>query len=80
MGEEKELGVCCVAIDWCVYEINRKVEAKDWLKDKWQYFISVLLCIWFMILVYGDYMWSMIFGYDGYIWFMILIYDGCCLI
>ena len=66
------------------------MEAKDWWKDKYQYFISVLLCMWFMsmvyddymwsmILVYDDYMWSLILVYDGYMWFMILIYDGCVL-
>ena len=55
------------------------VEAKAWLKDKYQYFISVLLCMWSMILTCDDYMWSMILVYDGYMWFMILIYDGCVL-
>ena len=50
------------------YEINTRVEAKDELKDKYEYFILVLLCVWNMILVY-----------DVYIWFMILIYDGCVL-
>ena len=47
------------------------------MKDKYQNFISVVLCMWFMILIYDDYMWSMIMVYDGYMWFMILIYDGC---
>ena len=78
MVEEKELIVYWV---WktirCVYRIKKNVEDKDWLKDKYQYFISILLCMWFMILVYDDYMWSMILVYDGYMWFMMLIYAGC---
>jgi len=52
------------------------VEVSDWLKDKYQYFISVLLCVWFMIIIYVDYMWSMILVYDDSICFRILIYDG----
>ena len=76
MVEEKALGVCLV---WqsiqSAYWIKTKVEAKD----KYQHFISVLLCMWFMILVYDDYMWYMILVYDGYMWFIILIYDGCVL-
>jgi len=52
---------------------------KDWLKDKYQYFILVLLCMWPMILTYDGYMWSMILVYDDYMEFMILIYDGCVL-
>ena len=76
MAEEKALGDCRVWQPiWCAYKIRTKVEAKDWLKDKYQYFISVLLCMRFMILVHDDYMWSMI----GYMRIMILIYDGCVL-
>jgi len=52
-----------------VYGIKTKVEAKDWWKDKYQHFISVLLCMWFMTMVYDDYMGSMILVYDGYMWF-----------
>jgi len=52
------------------------VEVNDWLKDKYEYFISVFLSMWFMIIIYVDYMWSMILVYDDSIWFMILIYDG----
>jgi len=40
----------------CVQKGQRiKVEAKDWLKDKYRYFISGLLCMWSMILVYYGY-------------------------
>ena len=46
------------------------------MNEKYQYCISVLLCMWFMIMVYDDYMWSMIMVYDGYMWFTILIYDS----
>ena len=46
MVEEKAMGVCQM---WqpiqSAYKIKTKVEAKDWLKDKYQYFISVLLCM-----------------------------------
>lgn len=46
MIEEKALGVCRV---WqpiqSVHRIKTKVEEKDSLKDKYQYFISVLLCM-----------------------------------
>ena len=46
MVEEKALGVCWV---WKsirgVYRIKTKVEAKYRLKDKYQYFILVLLCM-----------------------------------
>jgi len=80
MVEDKSLGVCRVQQpiqSGC--EIRTKVEAKDWLKDKYQNFISFLLCMWFMIPVYDGYMWSMILVYDGYVWFMIFIYDGCVL-
>ena len=80
MVEEKELGVCWVWQPiWSAYRIKRKVEAKNWKKDKYHHFISILLCMWFMTMVYDDYMWSMILVYDGYMWFMILIYDGCVL-
>ena len=58
-----------------MYGIRKKVEAKDWLKDKYQYFISVLIYMWFIIFVYDVYMWSMILVYDDYMWYMILIYD-----
>ena len=75
---EKKLGVCRV---WqsiqSAYGIKTKIEFKDWLKDKYRYFVSVLLCMLFMFLVYDDYMWSMILVYDGDMWFMILNYDGC---
>lgn len=46
MVEEKALGVCLV---WqpiqSEYGIKTKVEAKDFLKDKYQYFLSILLCM-----------------------------------
>ena len=29
--------------------------------------------MWFMIMVYDDYMWSMIMVYDGYMWFMMVV-------
>ena len=80
MVEEKALGVFCV---WkpipSAYGIKTKVEAKDWWKDNYQHFISVLLCMWFMTMAYAHYMWSMILVYDGYMWIMMLIYDGCVL-
>ena len=80
MVEEKELGVYRVwKMIWSAYKIKTTIEAKEWLMDKYQYFISVLLWMWFMILGYDDYMWSMILVYDGYMWFMIFIYDGCVL-
>jgi len=68
-GWGEGIGCCRVwKLIRCAYGIRKKVEAKDRLKDKYKYFISVLLC-----------MWSMVMVYDGYIWFMILIYEGCVL-
>ena len=76
MVEDKALGVFLV---WQPIQsmngIKTKVEAKDWLKDKYQYFISILVCMWFMILVNDDYMWSMIgfmmvtcdYDFDAYV-------------
>jgi len=46
------------------------------MKDKYPYFISVLLCMWSMILTYDGYMWSIIMVFDDFMQFMILIYDG----
>jgi len=57
-----------------------KVGVKGRLKDKYEYFISVLLFTWSMILIFDVCMWSMILAYDDGKWFMILIYDGCVLI
>jgi len=46
MVEEKEWGVGREWKPiWCVYGIRTKVEDKYSLKDMYQYFISVLLCM-----------------------------------
>ena len=65
MVEENALGVCWV---WkqiqSAYWISKKLEDKDWLKDKYQYFISLLI----MHVIYDSDLWWLHVIYDFDLW------------